>query len=51
MYPEIVAAVEKRDNPFDLHQVSGSGFLLCIPDDLTSNLYLPEVFHGLPQYP
>jgi hypothetical protein len=50
MYPKIVATVEKRENYFDFYQISGSGFLLCIPDNLTSNLHLPEVFRGLPQY-
>jgi hypothetical protein len=48
--PEIVAAVEKRENHFDFHQVSSLGFLLCISDDLTSNFYLPEIFRGLTQY-
>ena len=43
MYPEIFAAVEKRENHFDFHQISGSGFMLSVPDNLTSNLYLPEV--------
>jgi hypothetical protein len=51
MHSEVVAAVEKRENHPDFHQISRPGFLLCIPGNLTSNLYLLEVFRGLPQYP
>jgi hypothetical protein len=46
MDPEIVASIEKRENYFYFHQISSLGFLLCIPDDLTSKFYLPEDFRG-----